>query len=111
MEKILIEVENWTIEQQTGYTPITSFYTDFSMADNIGTEAVRNTFDRCFEEWKNNYKYMTELCLALNWKLWRWYQRNDELAKVYDSLWKKVDNWCTENLKGEELDYFYQVTD
>ena len=112
MEKIQgLKVENWTIEQQTGYKPITTIYMDLSIADKFGVGAVKDTFNKCFKEWKNNYKYLTELCLALNWKIWRWYQQNDELAKVYDELWREVDGWCADNLKGEELEYFYQVTD
>ena len=31
--------------------------------------------------------------------------------QLYNSLWEKADLYAVENLKGEELDYFYEVTD
>ena len=66
-------IENWTIEEMTGYKPITTFYTDFSIADKFGVEAIKDTYKRVFQEWRHDYKYITELAMVLNWKLWRWY--------------------------------------
>ena len=104
-------IEDWTIEEMTGYKPITTFYTDFSVADKFGVEAVRDIYKRVFQEWKHDYKYITELAMVLNWKLWRWYGKNDELSILYDSLWKETDGWCIDNLKGKELEYYYKTTD
>ena len=104
-------IEDWTIEEMTGYKPITTFYTDFSVADKFGVEAVRDTYKRVLQEWKHDYKYITELAMVLNWKLWRWYGKNDELSILYDSLWKETDGWCIDNLKGKELEYYYKTTD
>lgn len=36
-------LDNWTIEEETGYKPKTTFYTDFSMADKFGLSAIQNT--------------------------------------------------------------------
>lgn len=49
--------------------------------------------------------------MVLNWKIWQYYGRNDDLAIVYNELWQKADNYACEHLKGEELSYFYQTTD
>lgn len=106
-----IVLENWTIQELTGYKPITTFYTNFSIADKFGTEAIRNTYDRAFKGWKNNFKYITELVMVLNWKCWRWYEVNDEYCALYKQLYEELDEWCFENLKGEELDYYISVTD
>ena len=106
-----MKIEDWTIEEMTGYKPITTFYTDFSIADKFGVEAIKNTYKRVFQEWKYDYKYITELAMVLNWKLWRWYGKNDELSMLYDSLWKEIDGWCIDNLKGKELEYYYKTTD
>ena len=54
---------------------------------------------------------LTELVMVLNWKIFRWYKRNDKLAMVYNELWEKADTYAIENLKGEELSYFYRTTD
>ena len=104
-------VENWTIENETGYKPITTLYQDFSIADRFGIKAIKETYNRVFKEFKNNYKYITELVMVLNWKLWRYYENNEELARLYNDLYIKLDNWCCENLKGEELQYYYNTTD
>jgi hypothetical protein len=47
----------------------------------------------------------------LNHKIFEWYGKNDAYAKLYDELWKKADAYACENLKGEELSYFYSTTD
>jgi hypothetical protein len=106
-----LAVKDWNIEEMTGYKPKTTFYQDFSIADRFGAGAVRDTYERAFGEWKNNVEYVTELTMALNWKIFEHYGHNDELAELYDELWKKTDKWCVENLKGEDLSYFYRTTD
>lgn len=103
--------ENWTIEEQTGYKPITTFYMDFSIADKFGLDAIKDTYNRAFCGWKTNYMYITELAMVLNWKCWRWYEVNNELSKLYTDLYTKLDEWIMNNLKGEELDYYLSVTD
>jgi len=104
-------IKNWNIEQMTGYMPMTTFYQDFSIADQFGEQAVRETFDSAFESWKGDYKYLTELVMALNWKIWEHYESNEHLAKLYNELWMTADRYAVDHLKGDELIYFYRVTD
>lgn len=59
-------IKDWNPEPLTGYQPKTSFYRDFSIADNFGTDAIKDTYDRAFNEWKTNYKYLTEFVMVLN---------------------------------------------
>lgn len=56
-----MKITDWNIEQLVGYKPITTFFTDFSIADNFGESAVIDTYNRAFEYWKSDYKYLTEL--------------------------------------------------
>ncbi len=106
-----MKIENWRIEELTGYKPITTFYTDFSIADKFGVEAIKDTYNRSFASWQHDHKYITELSLVLNWKIWRWYEVNDEYAKLYDRLWKQLDEWCMDTLKNKELEYYCKTTD
>ena len=106
-----MKIENWRIEELAGYKPITTFYTDFSIADKFGAGAIEDTFNRSFRMWQNNCQYITELAMVLNWKIWRWYEVNDEYTRLYDRLWRQLDEWCVDNLKGSDLDYFLRVTD
>lgn len=46
----------------------TTFWSDFSIADAFGMEAVKDTFRRAFKGWKDNYIYLTELEIVMNWK-------------------------------------------
>lgn len=62
-------------------------------------------------EWKDDYKFFTELTLVLNHKIWQHYKSNRELAALYDRLWREADEYAMNNFKGEELDYYYRVTD
>jgi len=98
-------------ESFCGYKQITTFFQDFSIADNFGVSAIKDTYKRAFNEWKSNYKYLTELVMVLNWKIWEHNEKNEEYAKVYNELWEKTDAYACENLKGEELSYFYSTTD
>lgn len=91
-----------------------TFYTDFSIADRFGLDAIKDTFNRAFNEWKNNYEYLTALVITLNHKIWEHYENGgegDEKAKLYNDLWGKADTYACDNLKGEELKYFYRETD
>ena len=89
-----------------------TFWMDFTIADKVGEKSVKDTYDRAFNEWKNNPKFMTELTIVLNWKIWQHWEKGDKaIAQVYNELWKECDDWCCENLKGEDLEYFYRTTD
>lgn len=97
--------------QENGYELQTTFWSDFSIADSFGLPAVRDTFRRAFEEWKGNYKYLTELVLVLNHKIWQYHETRPEFASLYQSLWEQADRYAAENLKDDELGYFLDTTD
>ena len=97
--------------QETGYKTITTFWEDFSIADRYGTNSIKDTFNRAFNEWKSNYKYLTELVIVLNYKSWYYNERNDTYSQLYAQLWEKADAYACDNLTGEELEYFYSTTD
>lgn len=97
--------------QENGYELQTTFWDDFSIADRFGLSAIQDTFNRAFEEWKNNYKYLTELVLVLNHKIWQYHETRPDMAILYNTLWTQTDLYAEENLKDDELSYFYEVTD
>lgn len=101
----------WNIEAMYGYKPQTTFWDDFSIADAFGVNAIKDTYNRAFKNWKENHIYLTELVMVLNHKIWQWYERNETIARVYNELWEKADLYATSHLKGEELSYFYRTTD
>ena len=94
-----------------GYEMTTTFMMDFSIADKFGIGAIKDTYKRAFEEWKDSYVYLTELVIVLNLKIWEWYEKNEDVAKVYNSLWEEADAYACDNLKGDELSFFYRITD
>lgn len=89
----------------------TTFWQDFSIADHFGIPAVKDTFRRAFSEWKKDYRYLTDLVIVLNHKIWQHYEKNEPLARVYDELWRKASDYAVKNLKGEELEYYLEETD
>ena len=89
----------------------TTFWQDFSIADIFGKSAVQDTFNRAFKEWKKDYRYLTDLVMVLNHKIWQWYEKNDDLARLYNDLWEKAANYAENHLKDDELSYYYRVTD
>lgn len=42
-----MKIENWRIEELTGYKPITSFYTDFSIADRFFLASKKDKGYKC----------------------------------------------------------------
>lgn len=97
--------------KEVGYDLMTTFWEDFSIADKYGIAGVKDTYKRAFDEWKGNYKFFTELVIVLNHKIWQHCEINCELAALYDRLWREADEYAMNNFKGEELDYYYRVTD
>lgn len=89
----------------------TTFRMDFSIADRFGKSAIKDTFNRAFREWKTDYRYLTDLVITLNHKIWQYYETNKEYAELYNELWEKADAYACDNLKGDELSYFYEMTD
>ena len=96
---------------ENGYETITTFWEDFTIAEKFGVDAIQDTYNRAFNEWKTDYKYLTELVLVLNLKLWYYYEKNTDYALLYDKLWKECDSYGINNLKGDELDYFLSTLD
>ncbi len=117
-EVLTFTIKDWNIEQLTGYEPKTSFYRDFSIADKYGIDAIMDTYQRAFNEWQNDTEFITELTMVLNWKIWEHYDSTEDedsptnkIASLYNDLWQECDNWCRDNLKGDDLSYFYNTTD
>lgn len=72
--------------KENGYELQTTFWSDFTVADLFGLSAIQDTFNRAFEEWKDSYKYLTELILVLNHKIWQHHETKPEVAELYNSL-------------------------
>ena len=94
-----------------GYEFISTFPMDFTIADKFGMDAIKDTYNRAFAEWKDNYIYLTELVITLNYKIWEWYEKDETIARVYNDIWEQADTYACDNLKGEELSFFYSITD
>lgn len=90
----------------------TTFQMDFTIADRFGVEAIQDTYNRAFNEWKGDYKYLTALVMVLNHKIWEHYEKNnDEYAQLYDKLWRETDDYALDNLKDKELEYYLNILD
>lgn len=88
----------------------TTFWNDFKIAKMFGREAIEDTFNRAWKEWKNDILYVTELYVVICWladdekigsDLRQWYYKQKEM----------MDNYIFKHYKGEELQYFIRFTD
>lgn len=107
----MFNVKRFDSESFCGYTQITTFFEDFGIAEPFGKSAILDTYKRGLEYAKTDYKVLTEFVMVLNWKIWEHYENNEALARIYNELWEKADNYAIENLKGDELTYFFRTTD
>lgn len=94
-----------------GYELKTTFWRDFTIADIFGVEAIEDTFYRTFNEWKDNVVYVTELAMVMSWKACFYHKENEEFMLIYSKLYHTIDEWCMNNLKDKDLDYYIKTTD
>lgn len=101
------------MELANGYKMKTTFWNDFTIADKYGIEAVKDTYNRAFNEWKNDIVYMTEMAIVLNHKIWQHYKDREDLAEIYDELWRITDEFicCGDNFTDDEIKKYLRVTD
>lgn len=105
-------IKDWNIQEMTGYEPQTTFFTDFSIADMFGLEAIKDTYARAFKYWKDDVKFVTELSMVLNWKGWQHHgEGNKKYSEWYFAKWEELHDWCLSNLKGDDLTYYLRTTD
>ena len=116
-EENIMVVKTFNSEALFGYKQITTFFEDFSIADRFGISAIKDTYKRAFKGWKDNVEYITELDMVLNWKSWQFAPKeqggedNDAYCKLYSDLYYELRDWCFENLKGDDLEYYIRTTD
>lgn len=98
--------------EENGYERKTTFFSDLSIAEWYGVSSVRDTFNNVVSSWLSDVEYFTEFVMSLNLKIWEWYDRGDEeLARLYDELWRKADAMACDKYKGEDADYFFRTLD
>lgn len=86
----------------------TTFWEDFSIADMFN--GVEDTYKRAFAEWKNDIRYITALSMVLNHKVWAWYEKDEQKARLYQKLWEKLDGYVLsgkEKQRNGKFDYEY----
>lgn len=90
---------------------ITTFWQDFTIADMFGVDGIQDTYNRAFAEWKTDYRYLTDLVIVLNHKCWQHHGKKQAYSELYAKLFYEAKDYAYENLKDEELDYFFHQTD
>ena len=112
LNEFLNTLPKWNVTEFSGYVPKTTFWQDFSIADRFGENAVKDTFKRAFNGWKDHTEYLTELVMVMNHKSWEHYDRgNTSLAQLYIKFYEQADTYACENFKGEDLSYYLDTTD
>lgn len=109
------------METPNGYQMKTSFISDFKIADAFGESAVKDTLKKEKEfieiiPKEEQHIYYAELYIALNWGIWRNYEKNEKLARLYNELWSKFgeefDKKCEEEyFTKEQITEFYHIVD
>lgn len=99
--------------EETGKKRKTTFYSDLSIAEYFSIDAVKDTYNQVIKSWGGNIEYISEFCLCLNWKIWQHYKKNEPLAKVYNELWDKCQEYIYEKFADDKdaLSYYYELTD
>ena len=98
-----------------GYNPITTFWTDFTIADELvkaEPKIVREIFNDATIYAKTDYKIFTELVMVLNHKMWIHHELGDkELSKHYMQLWEEAERIFDKTFKNnKEAQHYYYTT-
>lgn len=96
------------------YKNPTTFFQDFFIADKFGISAVKDTFNRAFNEWKNDIVYLTGLAVVTNTFCWVYYSRkNEELAKLLSEYYYTCRDYAYSdgNFTEAETKYYFKCTD
>lgn len=125
---VAASAENWFKMnlKENGYECKTTFYSDLTIAElSSGKKGIKDTIKNVMENWISNIEYITEFCIAINWKSWEMYDRlkqtQDEakkkyftdLGEFYSKEYYKVQSKIYSHYKNDEkaLNYFYRTTD
>lgn len=96
---------------ENGYETKTTFFNDFAIANAFGADAIKDTFERAFNEWKNNLEYVTELSMVMSIYSCYFYEKNENYMIIYSDYYHKVDDYVFKHFKGEDLQYYIKTTD
>ena len=123
---------NWrkNLAEISDFRPKYTFYYDFSIAEFCevymrDTNAVKNTFKNVLQSWGGNIKSITEVCMALNYKIWSFYynvdshylncgeQWKEKLLNTYNELYEKCNDFIFKKYgkDNKAMEYFYRITD
>lgn len=97
--------------KENGNEVKTTFWEDFSQQSDLAFQLFRTRSIVLSKSGKEDYEFLTELVLVLNHKIWQYHEKRPEFAELYNTLWEQTDQYAMENLKDEELSYFFDVTD
>lgn len=107
-----LEERNFEMQlAETGHERETTFYHDFSIAECYGIKSVEETYENALKDYGTNERMWRELTLSLNWKCWRWYEKDNELSKAYSDLFYKAREHGYDTFKDNELIDFYNYLD
>lgn len=104
-------LEKQSFEKMFDFKFETTFWEEFCIAENYGSDGIREHYKVVFDQWKNNLKFLTELVLVLNWKVSTWFGVDDTIGKTYDELFRKTDSFAIDTLKGDDLHYYLSTLD
>lgn len=97
--------------KENGNEVKTTFWEDFRQQSDLAFQLFRTRSIVLSKSGKEDYEFLTELVLVLNHKIWQYHEKRPEFAELYNTLWEQTDQYAMENLKDEELSYFFDVTD
>lgn len=99
-----------TIAVETGYEMKTTFWGDFRVCF-YDKYAIKDTYKRAFEVWKDDKIYGTELSMVLNWLSWFYCEKDNSVSELYADLYYEFRDYILDNWKDEDLEYYLKTTD
>ena len=93
------------------YKTMTTYWNDFSSVISKGEKAIREVYNNIFNNAKEDYKLLTELVMVTNHLGWDLRETKNPMSDYFFELYYETDAYAKMNLKDEELEYFYKITD
>ena len=105
------QFKSYFINIGSSYAPFTTYASDFILAEIEGSAGVIKTAKDAWNNWKTDYKWATEIIMAINFLAWYHYDVDVNLS-LSELYYKYMDLYYEQfNGNSEATDYFFEMTD
>lgn len=87
----------------------TALWQKFTDVEKNGVDAIKDLYEKTFEERWWEIADITDLAMVIYCKLWHWDGTDWVYNRMYEPTWEKMRDWAYDHLKGNDAQYYYNT--